>query len=99
NSFFTLEATGYALLALLKGGHMEEAAVTFRWLNENRGIGGGYGSTQSTMVVLQALSEYLVKRPPPNDLNLLVQLSVPGRSDTPWNFNPKVAYVARSSQV
>ncbi|KAK2907093.1 hypothetical protein Q8A67_006078 [Cirrhinus molitorella] len=99
NYFFTLEATGYALLALLKGGHMEEAAAPFRWLNEKRGFGGGYGSTQSTMVVLQALSEYLVKRPPPDDLSLLVQLSVPGRSDIRWTFNPKVAYVARSSRV
>ncbi|XP_043079055.1 complement C3-like isoform X1 [Puntigrus tetrazona] len=99
NYFFTLEATGYALLALIKGGHMEEAAVPFRWLNEKRGIGGGYGSTQSTMVVLQALSEYLVKRPPPEDLNLLVELSVPGRSDIRWTFNPKMAHVARSSRV
>ncbi|KAL0159934.1 hypothetical protein M9458_043659, partial [Cirrhinus mrigala] len=98
NYFFTLEATGYALLALIKGGHMEEAAAPFRWLNDNRGIGGGYGSTQSTMVVLQALSEYLVKRPPPDDLNLLVQLSVPGRSDVRWTFNPKATYVARSSR-
>lgn len=54
---------------------------------------------QSTMVVLQALSEYLVKSPPPSDLNLLVQLSVPGRSDVRWTFDPKAAYVARSSQV
>lgn len=46
NYFFTLEATGYALLALIKSGHMEEAEAPFRWLNENRGIGGGYGSTQ-----------------------------------------------------
>uniref|UniRef100_A0A8C2FS32 Complement component c3b, tandem duplicate 2 n=1 Tax=Cyprinus carpio TaxID=7962 RepID=A0A8C2FS32_CYPCA len=99
NYFFKLEATGYALLALIKGGHMEEAAAPFRWLNEKRGIGGGYGSTQSTMVVLQALSEYLVKRPPPQDLNLLVQLSVPGRSDVRWTFNPKMAYMARSSRV
>ncbi|XP_009294664.1 complement C3b.1 isoform X1 [Danio rerio] len=99
NYFFTLEATGYALLALIKSGHMEEAEAPFRWLNEHRGIGGGYGSTQSTMVVLQALSEYLVKRPPPSDLNLLVQLSVPGRSDVRWTFNPNLAYVARSSRV
>ncbi|XP_056125689.1 complement component c3b, tandem duplicate 2 isoform X1 [Rhinichthys klamathensis goyatoka] len=99
NYFFTLEATGYALLALIKSGHMEEAAAPFQWLSEKRGIGGGYGSTQSTMVVLQALSEYLVKSPPPTDLNLLVQLSVPGRSDVRWTFNPKVAYVARSSRV
>lgn len=51
------------------------------------------------MVVLQALSEYLVKKPPPSDLNLLVELSVPGRSDVRWNFIPKVAYVARTSKV
>ncbi|KAL7834034.1 hypothetical protein AOLI_G00289940 [Acnodon oligacanthus] len=48
SSFFTLEATGYALLALLKGGHMLEATVPFKWLNEQRRVGGGYGSTQYT---------------------------------------------------
>lgn len=46
NSLFTLEATGYALLALLKGGHSEEAAAPFKWLNQQRRVGGGYGSTQ-----------------------------------------------------
>lgn len=51
------------------------------------------------MVVLQALSEYLLKRPSLSDLNLLVELSVPGRSDVRWNFIPKVAYTARSSKV
>lgn len=55
--------------------------------------------SQSTMVVLQALSEYLIKKPPPSDLNLLVELSVPGRSDVRWNFIPNVAYNSRSSKV
>ncbi|KAK3509967.1 hypothetical protein QTP70_023783, partial [Hemibagrus guttatus] len=99
NSFFTLEATGYALLALLKGGHFEEAAAPFKWLNQQRRVGGGYGSTQSTMVVLQALSEYLVKKPPPSDMNLQVDLSVPGRSDIRWAFTQRLAHVARSSRV
>ncbi|KAL6461975.1 hypothetical protein MHYP_G00301200 [Metynnis hypsauchen] len=99
SSFFTLEATGYALLALLKGGHMLEATAPFKWLNEQRRVGGGYGSTQSTMVVLQALSEYLVKRPAGSKLNLHVELRVPGRSDTRWAFTPTLAHVARSSRV
>ncbi|XP_053085324.1 complement component c3b, tandem duplicate 2 [Pangasianodon hypophthalmus] len=99
NSFFTLEATGYALLALLKGGHFEEAAAPFKWLNQQRRVGGGYGSTQSTMVVLQALSEYLVKKPPPSDMNLRVDLSVSGRSDMSWSFTPRLAHLARSSRV
>ncbi|XP_016427569.1 complement C3-like [Sinocyclocheilus rhinocerous] len=47
NRFFTLEATGYALLALIKEGHMKESVAPFQWLNEQRDIGGGYGSTQS----------------------------------------------------
>ncbi|TRY97834.1 hypothetical protein DNTS_014966 [Danionella cerebrum] len=99
NFFFSLEATGYALLALVKGGHMNEAAMAFQWLNEHRGIGGSYGSTQSTMVVLQALAEYQVKIQTPSDHNLEVELSVSGRSDLRWVFQPKVAYVARSSRV
>ncbi|XP_073669750.1 venom factor-like [Paramisgurnus dabryanus] len=99
NYYFTLEATGYALLALIKGGHMKEAEAPFRWLNEQRGVGGGYGSTQSTMVVLQGLSEYLVKKPPPSDLNLLVELSVPGRSDIRWSFMRSMRSAARTSKV
>ncbi|TSK67244.1 Complement C3 [Bagarius yarrelli] len=99
NSLFTLEATGYALLALLKGGHFEEAAAPFKWLNQQRRVGGGYGSTQSTMVVLQALSEYLVKKPNPADMSLQVNLSLPGRLDIRWSFNNQLAHVARSSRV
>ncbi|KAI5088909.1 complement component c3b, tandem duplicate 2 isoform X2 [Silurus meridionalis] len=99
NTFFTLEATGYALLALLKGGHVQEAAAPFQWLNQQRRVGGGFGPTQSTMVVLQALSEYLVKVPPPADMNLKVVLSVPGRSDIHQAFTKHLAHVAYSFSV
>ncbi|KAL1005734.1 hypothetical protein UPYG_G00063300 [Umbra pygmaea] len=99
NRLFTLEATGYALLALLKTGHMTEAAAPFDWLNAQRQRGGGYGSTQPTMVVLQALSEYLLKKPPPQDLSLQVDLKIPGRSDERYNFDPKTSYMARSSRA
>ncbi|KAK3528105.1 hypothetical protein QTP86_023703, partial [Hemibagrus guttatus] len=99
NPLFTLEATGYALLALLKGGHIQEAAAPFRWLNQQRRVGGGFGSTQSTLVVLQALSEYMVKNPQQAGMNLKVVLSVPGGSDTHWDFDRKLHHVARSSKV
>lgn len=46
NTLFTLEATGYALLALVKLGHMDEAERPFKWLNSQRRRGGGFGSTQ-----------------------------------------------------
>lgn len=46
NTLFTLEATGYALLALVKLGRMEEAERAFKFLNSQRRRGGGFGSTQ-----------------------------------------------------
>ncbi|KAJ8383729.1 hypothetical protein AAFF_G00215710 [Aldrovandia affinis] len=99
NKLFELEATGYALLALVKMGLMERAALPFQWLNERRKLGGGYGSTQPTMVVLQGLAEYLIRKPPPQDLKLRVAVSMPGRSDTTWSFETSNAYVARSSKA
>ncbi|XP_071384060.1 complement C3-like [Centroberyx affinis] len=99
NPLFGLEATGYALLALVKSGRLQEAAAPFKWLNSQRRRGGGFGSTQPTMVVLQALSEYLVQKPPPQDLSLQVDLRIAGRSDARYHFDPKTSYVARSSKV
>ncbi|XP_023670396.2 complement C3-like [Paramormyrops kingsleyae] len=99
NSLFTLEATGYALLAHVKTGEMERAGPIFHWLNGRRKQGGGYGSTQPTMVVLQSLSNYLIQKPPPQDLSLNVALSIHGRRDTTWSFTPKTAYQARSTKT
>ncbi|KAK2817446.1 hypothetical protein Q5P01_025637 [Channa striata] len=99
NHLFTLEATGYALLALLKLGRLEEAAAPFKWLNSQRGRGGGFGSTQSTMVVLQALSEYLINKPPADDLVLDVDVRLTGRKEVRYHFNPETAYAARSSRL
>ena len=48
NSLFTLEATGYALLTLVKLKLMNEAELPFKWLNSQRRRGGGFGSTQVT---------------------------------------------------
>ncbi|XP_074550629.1 venom factor-like [Halichoeres trimaculatus] len=99
NHYFSLEATGYALLALVKLEQMDEAALAFKWLNSQRRRGGGYGSTQSTMVVLQALSEYLIHRPPANDLALNVDIRLAGRKEIRYHFDPATAYVARTSRL
>uniref|UniRef100_G3Q8J4 Complement component c3b, tandem duplicate 2 n=1 Tax=Gasterosteus aculeatus aculeatus TaxID=481459 RepID=G3Q8J4_GASAC len=99
NPLFTLEATGYALLALVKLGRLDEAAAPFKWLNSQRRRGGSFGSTQSTMVVLQALSEYLINKPPPGDLSLDVDVRLTGRKEIRYHFNPRTAYAARSSRL
>ncbi|XP_034043596.1 complement C3-like [Thalassophryne amazonica] len=99
NTLFTLEATGYALLALIKLGHMRDAEAAFKWLNSQRRRGGGFGSTQSTMVVLQALSEYMVHVPLNQNLNLNVDVRVPGRSEIRYHFDPSTSYAARTSRL
>ncbi|XP_023276467.1 complement C3-like [Seriola lalandi dorsalis] len=98
NNLFTLEATGYALLALVKLGHMREAAAPFQWLNSRRRRGGGYGSTQSTMVVLQALSQYLIEKPP-SFVNLDVDIRMTGRKEIRAHFNPSTAFAVRSERL
>jgi len=55
--------------------------------------------SQSTMVVLQALSEYMINKPPTNDLNLDVDVKLTGRKEIRYRFNPRTAYAARSSRV
>lgn len=51
------------------------------------------------MVVLHALSEYLIKKPPPEDLSLDVDVRIRGRREVRYHFNPSTAYAARSSRV
>ncbi|XP_036412950.1 complement C3-like [Colossoma macropomum] len=63
---FTLEATGYALLALLKIRDFKNASPIVKWLNTNQKYEGGYLSTQATAVVFQALATYLIEMPPPS---------------------------------
>ncbi|XP_028301630.1 A.superbus venom factor 2-like [Gouania willdenowi] len=99
NHLFTLEATGYALLTLVKYGRMEEAAAPFKWLNSQRRRGGGFGSTQPTMVVFQALSEYIIKKPQPKDLGLKVDVRLTGRKEIRYVFNSTTNYAARTSRL
>ncbi|HEX5505538.1 MAG TPA: alpha-2-macroglobulin family protein [Thermomicrobiales bacterium] len=52
----TIETTGYATLALLQGGDRLTASRAVRWLASRRNARGGFGSTQDTVVALQALT-------------------------------------------
>jgi len=53
-----VEATAYAMLALTKQGDVINAGRAGKWLTSQRNSLGGYGSTQDTVVALQALTEY-----------------------------------------
>uniref|UniRef100_A0A8C0L3Q1 Complement C3 n=1 Tax=Canis lupus dingo TaxID=286419 RepID=A0A8C0L3Q1_CANLU len=77
---YNVEATSYALLALLLLKDFDNVPPVVRWLNEQRYYGGGYGSTQATFMVFQALAQYQKDVPNHKDLNLQVSINLPSRS-------------------
>jgi hypothetical protein len=59
-SDYEVEATSYALMAILKSGVRDslDALSIVNWLNDKRSFTGSFDSTQDTIVALEALSLY-----------------------------------------
>ncbi|XP_058497124.1 complement C3-like [Solea solea] len=95
---YTSEATAYALLALVKAKAFEDARPIVRWFNKQQKDGGGYGSTQATMIVYQAVAEYWANaKEPEYDLN--VDIHLPGRAKPEKiNFNRNNHHTTRTSK-
>jgi len=53
-----IETTGYAAMALVRHGDVFNASRAAQWLTSQRNAYGGFGSTQDTVVGIQALVEY-----------------------------------------
>uniref|UniRef100_A0A671XQY5 Complement C3-like n=1 Tax=Sparus aurata TaxID=8175 RepID=A0A671XQY5_SPAAU len=96
---YTLEATAYALLALVKAQAFDDARPVVRWFNKQLRENGGYGSTQATIMVYQAVAEFWTSpKGPEYDLN--VDILLPGRSKpTKYNFNRDNLYATRTSKI
>uniref|UniRef100_A0A3Q2ZVH3 Complement C3-like n=1 Tax=Kryptolebias marmoratus TaxID=37003 RepID=A0A3Q2ZVH3_KRYMA len=96
---FTLEATAYALLALVRAKAFEDARPVVRWFNSQQFVGGGYGSTQATIMVYHAVAEYWTNaKEPEYDLN--VDILLPGRSKPDkFSFNRENHYTTRTSKI
>uniref|UniRef100_A0A8C4HKE0 Anaphylatoxin-like domain-containing protein n=1 Tax=Dicentrarchus labrax TaxID=13489 RepID=A0A8C4HKE0_DICLA len=96
NKGYTLEATAYALLALVKA---EVTTPVVRWFNQQQNVGGGFGSTQATIIVYQAVSEYWANAKEP-EYDLKVDILLPGRSK-PDKFvvNSENHFTTRTSRV
>ncbi|KAL1281262.1 hypothetical protein QQF64_000065 [Cirrhinus molitorella] len=76
----SLEATGYAVLALVRQKDFEKAGQAVRWLGKQQTQYGGYGTTQSTIMVFQAVAEYRIQVKKA-DVNLNLELAVQERKD------------------
>uniref|UniRef100_A0A8C1RL20 Complement component c3a, duplicate 4 n=1 Tax=Cyprinus carpio TaxID=7962 RepID=A0A8C1RL20_CYPCA len=78
SSSFTLEASAYALLALIKAQDFQNAAPIVNWLNNQRQYNGGYGTTQATIMVFQAVAEYRIQVKDKRQLDLEMTIRVDG---------------------
>uniref|UniRef100_A0A674EFI3 Complement C3-like n=1 Tax=Salmo trutta TaxID=8032 RepID=A0A674EFI3_SALTR len=95
-----LPATAYALLALVKAGAFEEAGPIVRWLNRQGFKGGDYSYTQATIMVFQAVAEYMTKAGKVKDIDLNVDIDIAGRSQViKWSFNKGNALLTRTDKV
>ncbi|XP_064179571.1 complement C3-like [Anguilla rostrata] len=96
----TLEATGYALLALVKAKEFNQAQHVIRWLTKHKFHNRGPRSTQATMIVFQAVAMYMSEVSDLKNIDLQVSLSVVGRSQpVRWTFNWDNAHLTRSERI
>ncbi|KAM9455095.1 complement C3-like [Clarias gariepinus] len=97
---FTLEATAYALLALVKVKDFDAAGKAVHWLNRQSSPYGGSGTTQSTIMVFQAVAEYYKQVRDRQNVDLDVELSVSGRTrPIAWKFSKSNAHLTRTDKV
>ncbi|XP_074529771.1 complement C3-like [Halichoeres trimaculatus] len=94
---YTVEATAYALLALVKTEAFEDARPVVTWLNQQQRVDSGYGSTQATLMVYQAVSEYWVREP---EDDLVVTILLPGNSGSQkFRFTRENQHFTRTFQT
>ncbi len=73
NRSAAVETTGYAALALIERGDIIGASNAARWLVKQRNAYGGYGSTQDTVVGLQALTRQAVYSQTDVEMNVILR--------------------------
>jgi CD109 antigen len=73
NRSASIETTAYATLALIKHEDAFNASRSSKWLVSKRNAYGGYGSTQDTIVTLQALTEYATDSRSDADLTITLK--------------------------
>ncbi|XP_052459483.1 complement C3 [Carassius gibelio] len=96
----SLEATAYAVLALVKDKDFDKAGEAVHWLSRQQTYYGGYGTTQVTIIVFQAVAEYHTQVKDQQNFNLNVELSVVGRSKpVRWTIQRNNVHLTRSDRV
>ncbi|XP_067296789.1 complement C3-like [Pseudorasbora parva] len=98
--YFTIEASAYALLALVKAKDFPKAAPIVNWLRNQRQSSGGYGTTQATIMVFQAVAEYRIHVKDIKQLDLEMTIQVEGsRQPIVWTFNKGNSHLAQTTKL
>ncbi|XP_056311766.1 complement C3-like [Danio aesculapii] len=98
--YHSIEATAYAVLALVKAKDYEKAGEAVQWLAKQKSSHGGYDTTQVTIMVFQAVAEYHAQVQDLNNFDLNVELVVPGRRKTDrWTIQRSNVHLTRSGNV
>ncbi|XP_077915591.1 complement C3-like [Halichoerus grypus] len=99
NSLYTIEATAYALMQKVVLGRHNETHAIAKWLLEKWELGGGFKSTQTTVVALEALTHFREAVPFDGVQDLRVQISVPKKAlDLEWIIDQNNAYQQRTGK-
>ncbi|KAG7223747.1 hypothetical protein INR49_026429 [Caranx melampygus] len=96
SEMFTIEATAYGLLALVKVKALDEAKPVVKWFQQYEDYLGGYRSTQVTIMVYQAIAEYWSSVTDESyDMN--INLKLPGRSGVTQLYITRENYMSTKS--
>jgi CD109 antigen len=89
NQSAVIETTAYATLALIEHSDAFNASRAAKWLVSQRNAYGGFGSTQDTVMALQALTQYSTGTRADVDLTITIESSgaTIEKSITPENFD------------
>ncbi|XP_056621667.1 complement C3-like isoform X2 [Triplophysa dalaica] len=95
----SLEATAYAVLALVKAKEYDKAGEAVHWLAKQQSHYGGSGTTQATIMVFQAVAAYRTQVRKEQNFDLDVEVSVSGRSKPiRWTLKKANVHVTRSDK-
>ncbi|XP_027013009.2 complement C4 [Tachysurus fulvidraco] len=87
----SIEATAYGLLQAVIMKDKQKAQNIATWLTEQRKYGGGFQSTQDTVVALEALTEFSIQNNDVNDLDLRVEICVNNKDTKRLHLNKQTA--------
>ncbi|XP_073510482.1 venom factor-like isoform X1 [Phyllobates terribilis] len=103
SKMISIEATSYALLALLKletNEAIDAVNPVVRWLTEQQSHGQAYGSTQALIMLFQAVAQYQLAKADQKSLEMDISFHLPGRKDvTTYQINMENAIRARSEET